>query len=68
MQKYICGNIKELYIKLIICCGIDFFILFMMPIVVVILFHMLVMCELQSILLFTVRPKKLNLFTCLISV
>ena len=31
MQKYICGKIKELYIRLRICCGIDFFILFMMP-------------------------------------
>ena len=68
MQKYICGKIKELYIRLRICCGIDFFILFMMPIVFVILFDMLVMCEFQSIWLFTVRPKKLNSFTCLISV
>ena len=51
MQKYIilCGKIKELYIRLRICCGIDFFILFMMPIVFVILFDMLVMCEFQSI-------------------
>ena len=32
MQKYICGKIKELYIRLRICCGIDFFILFMMPV------------------------------------
>ena len=39
MQKYICGKIKELYIRLRICCGIDFFILFMMPIVFVILFE-----------------------------
>ena len=34
MQKYIiilCGTIKELYIRLRICCGIDFFSLFMMP-------------------------------------
>ena len=65
MQKYICGKIKELYIRLRICCGIDFFILFIM---FVILFDMLVMCEFQSILLFTLRPKKLNSFTCLISV
>ena len=49
MQKYICGKIKELYIRLRICCGIDFFILCMMPIVFVILFDMLVMCEFQSI-------------------
>ena len=49
MQKYICGKINELYIRLSICCGIDFFILFMMPIVFVILFDMLVMCEFQSI-------------------
>ena len=49
MQKYICGKIKEFYIRLIICCGIDFFTLFMMPIVFVILFDMLVMCEFQSI-------------------
>ena len=49
MQKYISGKIKELYIRLRICCGIDFFILFMMPIVFVILFDMLVMCEFQSI-------------------
>ena len=41
MQKYICGKIKELYIRFRICCGIDFFILFMMPIVFVILFDML---------------------------
>ena len=47
-QKYICGKIKELYIRLRMC-GIDFFILFMMPIVFVILFDMLVMCEFQSI-------------------
>ena len=51
MQKYICGKINELYIRLIICCGIDFFILFMMPIVFVILFdvrvplHMIVYCK-----------------------
>ena len=49
MQKYICGKIKELYIRLRICCGIDFFILFMMPIVFGILFDMLLMCEFQSI-------------------
>ena len=49
MQKYICGKIKELYIRVRICCGIDFFILFMMHIVFVILFDMLVMCEFQSI-------------------
>ena len=49
MQKYICGKIKDLYIRLRICCGIDLFILFMMPIVFVNLFDMSVMCEFQSI-------------------
>ena len=51
MQRYIilCGKIKELYIRLRICCGIDFFILLMMPIVFVILFDIFVMCEFQSI-------------------
>ena len=72
MQKYICGKIKELHIRLRICCGIDFFILFMMPIVFVILFDMLVMCQFQStsmLLLFTaaVYPQlksMLHLYSC----
>ena len=49
MQKCICGKIKEVYMRLIIWCGSDFFILFMMPIVFVIWFDILVMCEFQSI-------------------
>ena len=48
MQKCICGKIKEVYMRLRICCGSDFFILFMMPIVFVIFFDILVMCDSAS--------------------
>ena len=41
--------VMQKYTRLRICCGSDFFIMFMMPIVIAVLFDIVVMCEFQSI-------------------
>ena len=41
--------VMQKYMRLRICCGSDFFIMFMMPIVNAVLFDIVVMCEFQSI-------------------